>query len=79
MSKGSLRHAKASMMALSVLLVAGRAAAQESPVANPANWPTAHSPSTFTDAKTEKAIDNLLRKLTLEQKVGQVITGAGGK
>lgn len=75
MSKGSLRHAKASMMALSVLLVAGPAAAQESPVANPANWPTAHSPSTITDAKTEKAIDNLLRKLTLEQKVGQVIQG----
>lgn len=75
MSKGSLRLAKASVAALTFLLVAGPAAAQDSPVANPANWPTAHSPSTITDAKTEKAIAKLLRKLTLEQKVGQVIQG----
>ena len=75
MSKGSLRRAKASMAALSFLLVAAPVAAQESPVANPASWPVAHSPSAITDAKTEKAISRLLRKLTVEQKVGQVIQG----
>jgi beta-glucosidase len=75
MSKGSLRRAKASMAALSFLLLAVPVAAQESPVANPANWPVAHSPSTITDAKTEKAISKLLRTLTVEQKVGQVIQG----
>ncbi|MFN3458289.1 MAG: glycoside hydrolase family 3 N-terminal domain-containing protein [Novosphingobium sp.] len=75
MSKGSLRQAKASVAALSFLLLAAPVAAQESPVANPANWPVAHSPSTITDAKTEKAITKLLRKLTVEQKVGQVIQG----
>lgn len=75
MSKGSLRPAMASVVALSFLLAAAPVAAQESPVANPANWPVAHSPSTITDARTEKAITRLLRKLTVEQKVGQVIQG----
>ncbi|QOV94665.1 glycoside hydrolase family 3 protein [Novosphingobium sp. ES2-1] len=75
MSKGSLRPAMASVVALSFLLAAAPVAAHESPVANPANWPTAHSPSTITDARTEQAITRLLRQLTVEQKVGQVIQG----
>lgn len=75
MSKGSLRPAMASVVALSFLLAAAPVTAQESAVANPANWPVAHSPSTITDARTERAITRLLRKLTVEQKVGQVIQG----
>lgn len=44
-------------------------------VANPANWPAAHSPSAITDAATEAMIDRLIARMTLEQKVGQVIQG----
>ena len=44
-------------------------------MANPANWPAAHSPAAITDRATEKAIDRILRGLTVEQKVGQVIQG----
>ncbi len=41
--------------------------------ANPALWPEAKSPAAITDAKTEKQIDALLAKMTLAQKVGQLI------
>ncbi|RDV01459.1 1,4-beta-D-glucan glucohydrolase [Sphingorhabdus pulchriflava] len=41
--------------------------------ANPALWPEASSPAAITDAKTEKQIDALLAKMTLTQKVGQLI------
>jgi beta-glucosidase len=44
-----------------------------SSTAHPARWPAAHSPSTITDAATEKRITDLLAKMTLEQKVGQVV------
>ena len=41
--------------------------------ANPDNWPTAASPTAITDAKTESAISALISRMTLEQKVGQLI------
>ena len=41
--------------------------------ADPANWPTAASPAAFSDAETETAIGALLARMTLEQKVGQLI------
>lgn len=44
-------------------------------VANPANWPAARSPAAITDAATEAMIDRLIARLTVEQKVGQVIQG----
>jgi len=43
--------------------------------AHPAAWPIAHSPAAITDPATEKAIDRLMARMTLEQKVGQVIQG----
>ena len=46
-----------------------------SAVANPSNWPAAHSPAALTDPATEAMIDRLLAKLTVEQKVGQTIQG----
>jgi beta-glucosidase len=46
---------------------------QASAVAHPSRWPAAHSPSSITDAATEKRITDLLAKMTLEQKVGQVV------
>ncbi|WP_037552766.1 glycoside hydrolase family 3 protein [Sphingomonas sp. URHD0057] len=46
-----------------------------SAIAHPARWPAAHSPATITDSATEKRITDLLAKMTLEQKVGQVVQG----
>lgn len=41
--------------------------------AHPDLWPSAHSPASITDAKTERRINALLSRMTLEQKVGQMI------
>ena len=41
--------------------------------ANPSVWPSAASPAAITDTKTEDAISALIAKMTLEQKVGQLI------
>ncbi|WP_369026993.1 glycoside hydrolase family 3 N-terminal domain-containing protein [Qipengyuania sp. RANM35] len=48
-------------------------AENHTPVAYAANWPEARSPAAITDAATETAIDALIAKMTLAQKVGQVI------
>ncbi|WP_232314770.1 glycoside hydrolase family 3 protein [Sphingopyxis sp. QXT-31] len=42
---------------------------------HPDLWPAAKSPAAITDAATEKRIDTLLKKMTVEQKVGQLIQG----
>jgi len=41
--------------------------------ANPALWPTAATPPAITNAKTESEISALLSRMTVEQKVGQLI------
>lgn len=41
--------------------------------AHPSLWPLAHSPASITDAKTERRITALLGRMTVEQKVGQMI------
>lgn len=41
--------------------------------ASPALWPAARSPAAITDAATENAISAIIARMTLEQKVGQVI------
>lgn len=41
--------------------------------AHPALWPAAKSPAAITDPATEAQIDGILAKMTLEQKVGQLI------
>jgi beta-glucosidase len=48
-------------------------AANVGTVANPNNWPSAASPSTISHAKTENEISALVAKMTVEQKVGQLI------
>ena len=71
----------AALFLTSPLALTGAASAQQAPVvaaaarANPAAWPKAHSPAAITDAATEKAIDALLVRMTIEQKVGQVVQG----
>lgn len=41
--------------------------------ANPALWPAVHSPSAISSADTESRIANILARMTLEQKVGQMV------
>ncbi len=40
---------------------------------NPALWPAAKSPAAITDPAVEAAIDAILQKMALEQKIGQMI------
>ena len=42
-------------------------------IANPKLWPEATSPSAISDAKTDNEISALIAKMTIAQKVGQVI------
>ncbi|BEV01908.1 glycoside hydrolase family 3 protein [Novosphingobium olei] len=63
------------LIAIPLMAAASLAQAADSSVAHPQAWPAAHSPAAITDAGTERAIDAILRRLTLEQKVGQVIQG----
>lgn len=71
------RHAIAAVTAL-LLAGAAAAAAPESGGAGAATvhpdlWPTAKSPATITDRQTEARIDALIKHMTVEQKVGQLI------
>lgn len=68
--------ARAALLLAGALVAAPLTAqAQDAALAHPAAWPAAHSPAAITDAATERAIDRLLARMTLEQKVGQVIQG----
>src|SRR4051812_36098342 len=42
-------------------------------IAHPARWPAAHSPAAITDPATEKRISDLIARMTVEQKVGQLV------
>ncbi|KGB56925.1 Beta-glucosidase precursor [Sphingopyxis sp. LC81] len=63
------------------LLLAGTATATaqttgtEAAKVHPELWPAAKSPAAITDAATEARIDALMKKMTIEQKVGQLIQG----
>lgn len=48
-------------------------AAVEAGSVNPAAWPVSDSPAAMTDARTEAFVAALLERMTLEEKVGQVI------
>ncbi len=68
------------MVIATALLLAGTAmaATQDSGGAatvHPELWPAAKSPAAITDAATEARIDALMKKMTIEQKVGQLIQG----
>ncbi len=53
--------------------VAASVHAQAQSTANPASWPRAASPAALTDRASETRIDALIRRMTIEQKVGQTI------
>ena len=64
------------------LLLAGTAfaatpgtAGSEAAKVHPELWPAAKSPAAIIDAKTEALIDALIARMTIEQKVGQLIQG----
>lgn len=54
-------------------LETGQVNAKESAQINPKNWPVVKTAA--LDPKVERRIDSILAKMTLEQKVGQVIQG----
>jgi beta-glucosidase len=66
---------KAGLLATGAVFVLSSvsASAQPSGVAHPELWPAAHSPPGFTDAKTEAFVTQLMAKMSLEEKVGQLI------
>ncbi|MDT0508508.1 glycoside hydrolase family 3 N-terminal domain-containing protein [Novosphingobium sp. MMS21-SN21R] len=72
-----MRVAARGLAAMLVLGVSAGALNAQAPggVADPAKWPAARSPSAITDPATERAITRLIKRMTLEQKVGQVIQG----
>ncbi|MEO6113945.1 MAG: exo 1,3/1,4-beta-D-glucan glucohydrolase [Sphingomicrobium sp.] len=64
---------RVSLMAIATMLASPAASQHATGEANPAAWPSARSPSAITDPATEKRIDALLARMTIEQKVGQTI------
>lgn len=69
-------------MFLALALLAAGGAHAEQPAAapaaastNPQNWPAVRSPAALTDPATEARIDAIINRLTLRQKVGQIIQG----
>ncbi len=69
------------MVMATALLLAGTAGAaaqttgSDAAAVHPELWPAAKSPAAISDAKTEARIDALIKKMTIEQKVGQLIQG----
>ena len=67
------------MVMATALLLAGTPAAtaqttdKEAAKVHPELWPAAKSPAAISDAKTEARIDALIKKMTVEQKVGQLV------
>lgn len=59
-------------MAMGVAPARAQTAAEAGAV-NVARWPVSRSPATMTDARTEAFVTALLSRMTLEEKVGQVI------
>jgi hypothetical protein len=62
----------AGLLSLGMALAAHGAAAQTSALAHPALWPTAHSTG-LVDPVTEAHITALMARMSLEEKVGQMI------
>lgn len=72
------RRALFSAVALAAVLTGSPSVAEprtgwQSAVADPSVWPVAASPAAITDARTEALIDAMLARMTIEEKVGQLI------
>ena len=64
-----------SVVALALAALSATIRAEPVATAHPALWPSAHSPAAITDAATEARISVLIKRMSLEQKVGQTIQG----
>ena len=64
---------RVSLLAIAAVLAPPVAAQPGPATADTAAWPSAHSPAAITDHATERRIDALLARMTIEQKVGQTI------
>ncbi len=56
-----------------IAMATGVGPAQAEAVANPAVWPKAASPAALSDARTEAFVRDLLSRMSVEEKVGQVV------
>ena len=72
MQRSALAMATALLLAGTALAAAPEESAGAATV-HPELWPAAKSPAAITDAATEKRIDDLMARMTIEQKVGQLI------
>ena len=70
MTSGRLLIAGAALAGMSSL---GAAQDRDAGIAHPANWPVAHSAG-LVDPQTEAMVTRLMAQMTLEEKVGQMIT-----
>lgn len=63
------------LLAVATFLSPARALADppNAATAHPSRWPAAHSPAAITDPATERAISKLIARMSIEQKVGQLI------
>lgn len=75
MRRSALAMTTALLLAGTATNVASQPADTGAASVHPDLWPAAKSPATITDAATEKRIDALIKKMTVEQKVGQLIQG----
>jgi beta-glucosidase len=74
---GETMRRQAMVMATALLLTGSAAAAQtpgaDAAAVHPDRWPAAKSPAAISDAQTEARIDAMIARMTVEQKVGQLI------
>ncbi len=75
MRRSALAMTTAFLLAGTATMVVAQPADTGAASVHPDLWPAAKSPAAITDAATEKRIDTLLKKMTVEQKVGQLIQG----
>jgi beta-glucosidase len=68
-----VRFELAAGVCAAAMLAAAPTLATPSSQAQPANWPKAASPKALTDTKTEAFVADLLKRMSIEEKVGQTI------
>ncbi|WOF44658.1 exo 1,3/1,4-beta-D-glucan glucohydrolase [Sphingopyxis indica] len=73
MKRSAFAMATALLLAGAAFAAAPEGGDAGSATVHPELWPAAKSPAAITDAATEKRIDDLLARMTVEQKVGQLI------
>ncbi|PZQ24165.1 MAG: 1,4-beta-D-glucan glucohydrolase [Sphingopyxis macrogoltabida] len=73
MQRRAIAMAAAMLVTGSAGMAMAQAADPASATVHPALWPAAKSPAAITDAATEARIDALIARMTVEQKVGQLI------